>query len=288
MRFIAGSSHPVLAQRIAKELGILLEPALIKTFKSQEISAQITGTVLDDDVCVFQTLHPLPSDRLMELFMLIDALKRQGAQKIIAVIPYYSYGRSPETSALIARLLTEAGASQIITLGLHDPLTLPTVSHLDGVSLFCQDIQKRYPHDKPLIVSPDKGGADRACLIAEYLKTDWAAFHKERSADGKIRVKEITGDVQGRPCILVDDIIDSGETLCCAADALKNAGAISVDAYVIHAVLSPGALERLKESKISPLTVTDTIPQPNLSKGLEGSRVLSVSGILSEALRGLV
>lgn len=288
MRFIAGSSHPVLAQSVAEELLVLLEPALITTFKSQEIAAEITGTVLNDDVCVFQTLHPLPSDRLMELFMLIDALKRQEPKKIIAVIPYYSYGRSPETSALMERLLREAGACQIITIGLHDPLALPEVIHLDGVSLFCQDIQKRYPHDKPLIVSPDKGGADRACLIATHLKTDWVAFHKERSADGKVMVKEITGDVRGRPCILVDDIIDSGETLCCAADALTKAGAINVDAYAIHAVLSPGTLERLKESKINSLTVTDTIPQPNLSKVLESSRILSVSGALSEALRGLV
>lgn len=294
MKIIAGRSNPELAQKIAQQLGAPLVPITIKRFGDDEIFVTINESVQGDDVFVIQSTSSPANDHLMELLIIVDALKRGSARRITAVIPYYGYGRqdrqsspvSPITAQLVANLVTAAGADRAILMDLHSPhlqgfFEIP-VDHLTASSLFIQDMQATYGADPIVIVSPDKGGAERVRYIAKSLGQTVAVIDKCRADDGAIHTHSIMGDVRGEKCVIVDDIIASGETLYQAAVTLMGAGACSVDAYITHAVLSPGATYVLDKMPIGRLTVTDTICIP---KNLSIVRILSTGGILADAIR---
>ncbi|MBY0281095.1 MAG: ribose-phosphate diphosphokinase [Alphaproteobacteria bacterium] len=282
MKLIAGSSHHQLAEKIADKLLLPLDKPNVKYFKDSEISIEIDTPVAEDEVYVLQSLsHPI-NDHLVELLILIHYLKQKRAKRVIGILPYFGYGRSASNSELIAKLLESVGVDQIITIGLHSPLIeaffkIP-INNLGATELFGRDIQNRYKNNFPVIVSPDKGGSKRASELASFLQTDCVFFHKERLIDGTLKITNIIGDVKGRDCIIVDDIVDSAATLVCAAAALKEAGVASIEAYVIHAVLSEGSLQKLEQSNISCLTITDTINQQLAEK----IRILDVADVLKE------
>lgn len=284
MKLIAGSSHHHLAEKVADKLNLTLEKPFVRYFKDHEISVQSNTDVEGKDVCVLQSLSNPINDHLVELLILINELKQKNARRVIGILPYFGYGRSSSNSALIAKLLESVGMDQLVTIGLHSAeieifFKIP-VKNLDLIPLFGQDIRNHYKKSLPLIVSPDKGGERRARELADYLKTDFALLHKERGIDEAVKVTKITGDITGRNCIIVDDIVDSAATLTCAAATLKGAGALSIQAYAIHAVLSEGAIQKLEQSEICSLTVTDTIKQQRT----ENIRILGVSEILAEAI----
>ncbi|NBT85568.1 MAG: ribose-phosphate pyrophosphokinase [Alphaproteobacteria bacterium] len=284
MKFITGSSHYRLSEKIAAKLFLSLDKPSVKYFKDHEISVQIDASIAGEDVCILQSLSYPINDRLIELLILVNETKKK-AKEVTVILPYFGYGRSFSSSALIARLLETAGVDRIITIGLHSPeietfFKIP-IKNLGVTHLFGLDIKNRYKNDLPVIVSPDKGGEKRARKLADYLKTDCVFLHKERHMDGGVKIKRITGDAKGRCCIIVDDIVDSAETLTCTAKVLKEVGASSIEAYVIHAVLSEGSIEKLEQSNVSSLTVTDTINQ----RLTEKIRVLGVSEILAKAIK---
>lgn len=291
MKFTRGSSHLRLAQEIADRLFLPLEQPVVKHFKDQEISIQTDLSVEGEDVCVLQSLSYPVNDHLVELLILMNDLKQRKPRKIIGIIPYFGYGRSSSNSKLMAKLLESAGLNQVITVGLHNAeiesfFNVP-INNLDVIPLFAQDIKTRYKNSLPLIVSPDKGGEKRAYELAIFLKTDYLCLHKERKLNGSVRIEEISDNIADRNCIIVDDIIDSGETLVGAAMALNDVGASSIDAYAIHAVLSEGCLEKLEISPLQTLVITDTIKQTALKLNNKEVRVLGIAEILAEAIRKL-
>ncbi|MBY0461759.1 MAG: ribose-phosphate pyrophosphokinase [Alphaproteobacteria bacterium] len=284
MKLIAGSSHHHLAEKVADKLLFPLDKPNVKYFKDCEISVQIDTSVAGEDVYILQSLSYPINDHLVELLILINNLKQKNAKRVTAILPYFGYGRSSSSSALVVKLLESAGVDQIITIGLHSPeietfFKIP-IKNLGVTQLFGRDIKNRYKSKLPIIVSPDKGGEKRARALADFLQTDCAFLHKERLIDDSIKITKVIGDIRGRGCIIVDDIVDSAATLVCAAAALKEAGATFIEAYVIHAVLSKGSIQKLEQSDVSFLTITDTINQ-QLS---EETRILEVAEILAEAI----
>lgn len=285
MKLIAGSNHSLLARQVSGKLDIHFERISVKRFKDNEIEVHFNTCVKDEDIYVFQSLSNPFNDYFVELLMLVDRLKQKGARRIIGIIPYFGYARSSSGFDLITELLESVGLSQIIAIGLHDPkmktfLKIP-IRNLDVVDLFGKDIQKRSHGFMPLIVAPDKGAEKRARDLAHYLKSDFALLHKERCADGSLKSIKISGEIQGRNCVIVDDIVDSGSTLISAAATLKKLGALDIKAYVIHAVGGEECIKSLKQSGVSDLTVTDTINKGKLAE----IKVLGVGEILSEAIK---
>lgn len=300
MKLISGTANNPLARSIADVLDIPLTSVDIERFRDQEIFVRINENVRGEDIFLIQPTSAPANDHLMELLILIDALVRASAQRITAVVPYFGYarqdrktgGRTPISAKLVANLISKAGADRVLTADLHAGqiqgfFDIPT-DNLFGQPVFVDDIKDRFSkseRDKLLFVSPDTGGVVRTRSIAKMFNADIAIVDKRRPKAGESEVMNIIGDVAGRTCILYDDIIDSGGTLCNAAKALKDHGANSVSAYITHGVLSDPAVERITKSELTELVITDTIAQPENVKNCVKIRECSTARLMGEAIR---
>ena len=297
MKIVACNSNPPLAQAVADALDLKLTQALIRRFADMEIHIEIQENVRGEDVFVIQSTGYPANDNLMELLICIDALKRASAKRITAVIPYFGYARqdrrtgsrTPISAKLVANLITEAGAHRVLTVDLHAGqiqgfFDIP-VDNLYSAPLFARDIKERYAGRDVMMVSPDVGGVARARAIATRLNCDLAIIDKRRERAGISEVMNVIGDVDGRDCILIDDIVDSGGSLCNAAEALIRHGARSASAYVTHGVLSGSAVDRIEASPIETLTVADSIMLSQARACPANLRVLSIAPLLAEAMR---
>jgi ribose-phosphate pyrophosphokinase len=291
----AGNSNPELAETICRHLGIGLGDARVKRFSDGEIRVEIMENARGKDVFVLQSTCAPANDHLMELLLMIDALKRASAQRITAVIPYYGYSRQdkkvvprvPISAKLVADLLTAAGASRVITMDLHAGqiqgfFNIP-VDNLFAAPVLLEHIEENFGNNT-VIVSPDAGGVERARAFAKRLDTQLAIIDKRRTAPNMAQAMNVVGDVEGRKTIIVDDMVDTAGTLCQAAGALKEHGASEVHACCAHAVLSGPAVERISDSDIQTLVVSNTIPLSEKARGCDKIRVLSVSKLLAEAI----
>ena len=297
MKILAGNSNRPLAEAISAYLNRPLAKADIRRFADMEIFVEIHENVRGEDVFVIQsTSHPA-NDNLMELLVTLDALKRGSARRITAVVPYYGYARqdrksgprTPISAKMVANLITTAGADRVLTIDLHAGqiqgfFDIPT-DNLFAAPVFFEDIAARYAGEEVMMVSPDVGGVVRARALASRLDADLAIIDKRRERAGVSEVMNIIGDVNGRRCILVDDIVDSGGTLCNAAEALMEAGAVSVDAYITHGVLSGGAVARITSSPLASLVTTDSIEATAAVRVAHNIRQISVAPLLGEAVR---
>ncbi|GBQ95645.1 ribose-phosphate pyrophosphokinase [Acetobacter nitrogenifigens DSM 23921 = NBRC 105050] len=299
MKIVACNSNPPLAEAVAAELNIPLCNVSVRRFADMEIFVEIFENVRGEDVFVVQSTCTPTNDNLMELLIMLDALRRGSARRITAVMPYFGYARqdrksgprTPISAKLVANLLVEAGADRILTLDLHAMqiqgfFDIP-VDNLYAAPLFVRDIKERYGDRDLMIVSPDVGGVVRAREIAQRLNTDLAIIDKRRERAGVSEVMNVIGDVKGRHCLLVDDIVDSGGSLCNAAQAITNHGAASVGAYVTHGVLTGRAVERVAESTIEMLTITDSIMATDAVKAAKNIRQVTIAGLLARAMRAV-
>lgn len=300
MKIISGTSNPKLASEIADVLDVPLTSMDIERFRDQEIFVRINENVRGEDVFIIQPTAAPANDHLMELLIIIDALMRASAKRITAVVPYFGYarqdrkvgGRTPITAKLVANLISKAGADRVLTIDLHAGqiqgfFDIPT-DNLFGQPVFETDLRDKFSkkdRDQLMFVSPDTGGVVRTRSLAKHFNADIAIVDKRRPKAGEAEVMNIIGDVAGRSCILLDDIIDSGGTLCNAAKALKDHGANSVSAYITHGVLSDPAVARITESELTEVVICDTIAQPEKVKNCKKIREISVAKLLGEAIR---
>jgi ribose-phosphate pyrophosphokinase len=297
MKIVACNSNRPLADAVAQILGLPLTKASIRRFADMEVFVEIQENVRGEDVFVIQSTSFPANDNLMELLVTLDALRRSSARRITAVIPYFGYARQDRKSAprtpisakLVANLITEAGANRVLTMDLHAGqiqgfFDIP-VDNLIAAGVFSRDIQKRYEGHDLMIVSPDVGGVVRARAIATRLNCDLAIIDKRRERAGHSEVMNVIGDVAGRDCILIDDLVDSGGTHCNAADALMKRGALSASAYVTHGVLSGAAVARIASSPIEMMTITDSIQATDEVKQCDNIRELTIAPLLAEAMR---
>lgn len=298
MKILACNSNRPLAESIASYLGLELTHASVKRFSDMEVWVEILENVRGEDVFVLQPTSYPTNDNLMELLVALDALKRGSARRITAVIPYFGYARqdrktgprTPITAKLVANLITSAGANRVVTVDLHSGqiqgfFDIP-LDNLYAAPVFSQHILDTYKGDMPVVVSPDVGGVVRARDLAKRLEdADLAIIDKRRERAGVSEVMNIIGDVSGRNCILVDDIVDSAGTLCNAAVALKEAGALSVSAYVTHGVLSGGAVARVSSSPLDSLCITDSIRATEAMQMAPNIHQITLAPLLAEAIR---
>ena len=298
MKLLSGNSNRPLAQAIADHLDAPLTRAQVKRFADNEVFVVIDENVRGEDVFVIQSTSYPANDNLMELLIAIDALKRASARRITAVIPYFGYarqdrktgGRTPISAKLVANLITRAGADRVLTMDLHAGqiqgfFDIPT-DNLVAIPVLARDIKDHYSKTADLmIVSPDVGGVVRARSLANRLNADLAIVDKRRPRAGEAEVMNIIGDVEGRRCILFDDIVDSAGTLCSAAKALTERGATSVSAYVSHGVLSGPAIQRVTDSVLTELVVTDSIAAADETAACEKVRIVPVAPLIGEAIR---
>ncbi|WP_029406838.1 ribose-phosphate pyrophosphokinase [Thiomicrorhabdus sp. Milos-T2] len=295
----AGNANVSLAEKISQYLNIPLGNADVGRFSDGEIMVEIKESVRGQDVYVLQpTCTPEPAVNLMEMLVMIDALKRASAARITAVIPYYGFARQdrrpysarvPITARLAADMITAAGANRVVTVDLHSDqiqgfFDIP-VDNIYGSPLLVEDMQKHCDLANTTIVSPDMGGVVRARAVAKAINTDMAIIDKRRPKANVAQVMNIIGDIEGRDCIIVDDMVDTAGTLCKAAQALMDRGANSVSAYVVHAVLSGPAVENIKGSVLKEVVVTDSIPESSEAKACEKIRRVSISSMLGETIR---
>ena len=298
MKLLAGNSNLPLAKAIADYLEIPLTEASVRRFADEEIFVEVNENVRGEDVFVLQSTSYPVNDNLMELLICIDALRRASAKRITAVIPYFGYARqdrkpgprTPISAKLVANLITTAGADRVLSMDLHAGqiqgfFDIPT-DNLWAAPVMAADIQARYANKQLMVVSPDVGGVVRARSLAKRLdNAPLAIVDKRREKAGESEVMNIIGEVEGRCCILVDDIVDSAGTLCNAAAALKSQGATDVYAYCSHGVLSGGAAARVQASELSELVVSDTI-YPGEADNPKGKiRRLSIAPLFGEAIR---
>ncbi|HEY9090442.1 ribose-phosphate pyrophosphokinase [Parasphingorhabdus sp.] len=298
MKLMSGNSNLSLAQSIADYLDIKLTDVSMKRFADDEIFVEIHENVRGEDVFIVQsTSHPA-NDHLMELLIGIDALRRASAKRITAVIPYFGYARqdrkpgprTPISAKLVANLITEAGADRVLSIDLHAGqiqgfFDIPT-DNLYGAPVMSADIQARFSGHELMVVSPDVGGVVRARALAKRLdNAPLAIVDKRRERAGESEVMNIIGDVSGRFCILIDDIVDSGGTLCNAAQALKDKGATEVVAYITHGVLSGGAVARINGSVLKELVITDSICATEAVEESDKIRHLTIAPLLGEAIK---
>ena len=296
MKIMTGNSNRPLAEAISAYLNLPLTSASVRRFSDMEIFVEIHENVRGEDVFVIQSTSYPANDNLMELLVSLDALKRGSARRTTAVIPYYGYARqdrksgprTPISAKLVANLITSAGADRVLTIDLHAGqiqgfFDIPT-DNLFAAPVFTKDIVERNNRDELTIVSPDVGGVVRARAIAKRLDADLAIIDKRRERAGVSEVMNIIGDVDGRRCILVDDIVDSAGTLCNAAAALKEAGAKAVSAYVTHGVLSGGAVARVGASPLEALVMTDSIQATEAVRVAQNMRQISIAPLLGEAM----
>lgn len=296
MKLLAGNSNRPLAEAIAASLRMELTRATVHRFSDMEVFVEIHENVRGEDVFLIQSTSYPANDNLMELLVCIDALRRASAKRITAVIPYFGYARqdrkpgprTPISAKLVANLITEAGAHRVLTMELHAGqiqgfFDIP-VDNLFSVPLLGPDMANNLGTDDLIIVSPDVGGVTRARAFAKRLDVGLAIIDKRRERAGVSEVMHVIGDVKGKRCVLVDDIVDSGGTLCNAADALLNDGATSVQAYVTHGVLSAGAVARVASSSLERLVITDSIRPTEGVRITEKVRVVSVAQLMGEAI----
>ncbi len=296
MKLIAGNSNRPLAEAISAYLNVPLTRASIRRFSDMEIFVEILENCRGQDVFVIQSSSYPANDHLMELLVTLDALKRASAERITAVLPYYGYARqdrktgprTPISAKLVADILTTAGAHRVLTLDLHAGqiqgfFDIPT-DNLFAAPVFANDLKETFDGEDVVIVSPDVGGVLRARAIARRLDADLAIIDKRRERAGESEVMNVIGEIEGRRCVLVDDIVDSAGTLCNAAVAMMAQGATSVDAYVTHGVLSGGAVGRIADSPIQRMVITDSIMATEAVRVSERIRQLTIAPLLGEAI----
>jgi ribose-phosphate pyrophosphokinase len=297
MKLLAGNSNRALADAMGQYLKLPLVKAVVRRFADMEVFVEIQENVRGEDIFVIQSTSFPANDNLMELLIVIDALKRASARRITAVIPYFGYARqdrkvgprTPISAKLVANLITEAGANRVLTVDLHAGqiqgfFDIPT-DNLYAMPVMVKDITDYLGHNNLMVVSPDVGGVVRARALAKRLGGDLAIVDKRRERAGESEVMNIIGDVEGRSCILIDDIVDSGGTICNAADALLREGAKDVCAYATHGVLSGGAVARIKGSKLKSLVISDSIAVTEEVAKCSSIRRISIAPLIGEAMR---
>jgi ribose-phosphate pyrophosphokinase len=297
MKIMAANSNLPLARAVAAYLEMPLCDVSVRRFADEEIFVEIHENVRGEDVFVLQSTSFPANDNLMELLICIDALRRASARRITAVVPYFGYARqdrkpgprTPISAKLVANLITQAGADRVLSVDLHAGqiqgfFDIPT-DNLYAAPVMAADIQARYGEQDLLVISPDVGGVVRARALAKRLgNAPLAIVDKRRDRPGESEVMNIIGDVEGRHCILIDDIIDSGGTLCNAAQALLDQGAKSVAAYITHGVLSGGAVARVNESALTELVISDTILPSDAAQDAGKIRILAMAPLIGEAV----
>ena len=297
MKIVSCNSNQPLAEGISAYLNQPLTKAVVRRFSDMEVFVEIQENVRGEDAFIVQSTSYPANDHLMELLVTIDALKRGSARRITAVIPYFGYARqdrksgprTPISAKLVANLITVAGADRVLTIDLHAAqiqgfFDIPT-DNLFAVPVFIENILQNYNPKYLCIVAPDVGGVLRARAIAKRLNTDLAIIDKRREAPGQSEVMNIIGEVKNRHCLLVDDVVDSGGTLCNAAETLIDSEAITVDAYVTHGVLSGGAVARVASSPLNSLVTTDSIAATEAFRVAKNLKHISISPLLGEAVK---
>lgn len=296
IKLVAGNANRPLAEAIGAYLQTSLTKAVVRRFADMEIFVEIQENVRGKDVFVLQSTSFPTNDHLMELLIIIDALRRSSAKRITAVLPYFGYarqdrrssGRTPISAKLVANLITHAGADRVLTVDLHAGqiqgfFDIPT-DNLFAAPVMVADIKSRFDLSNLMVVSPDVGGVVRARALAKRIDAQLAIVDKRRERPGESEVMNVIGDVEGKRCILVDDIIDSGGTLVNAADALLARGATEVHAYITHGVLSGGAVSRVTASNLKELVITDSIQPTEAVRVARNIRVVSIASLLAEAI----
>jgi ribose-phosphate pyrophosphokinase len=296
IQLVAGNSNRPLAEAIAAHIEHPLTACQVRRFADMEIFVEIQENVRGRDVFVIQSTSFPTNDHLMELLIMIDALRRSSAKRITAVMPYFGYarqdrrasGRTPISAKLVANMIEKAGADRVLTLDLHAGqiqgfFDIPT-DNLFAAPVMVRDVQERMDPSNVMVVSPDVGGVVRARALARRIDAPLAIVDKRRERPGESEVMNIIGDVQGRSCVLVDDIVDSGGTLCNAADALLAKGAKDVYAYITHGVLSGGAVARISASRLKELVITDSIEPTEAVRVARNIRVLPIGSLIGDAI----
>ena len=297
MKIITGNSNKNLSLRISKYLKNRLVRSSIRKFSDGEIYIEINENIRGNSIFVIQSVSSPANDNLMELLLCIDALKRSSAKNITAVIPYFGYARQdrkvvPRTSIsakLVSNLITKAGADRVVTIDLHAGqiqgfFDIP-VDNLFATPIFARHVRKKIKNKNIICVAPDVGGTERARALGKFLHAGLAIIDKRRPAPGRSEVMNVIGNVKGKTCIIVDDIIDSGGTIVNAAYALTERGAKEVHVYVTHGVLSGKAVQNIKSSKIKRLVITDTIDNSDRVKGAKNIEILTISQLVGEAIK---
>ncbi|MEO1282086.1 MAG: ribose-phosphate pyrophosphokinase [Pseudomonadota bacterium] len=295
-KLLAGNSNRPLSEAISQKIGVPLARSAVKRFADMEIFIEIQENVRGEDCFVIQSTSFPANDNMMELLILLDALKRASARRVTAVIPYYGYARqdrkpgprTPITAKLVANILERAGADRVLTLDLHAGqiqgfFDIPT-DNLFAAPVMVRDIEANYSTENLVVVSPDVGGVVRARALAKRINCPIAICDKRRERAGESEVMNVIGDVSGKRCILIDDIVDSGGTLCNAAEALIKNGGTEVMAYITHGVLSGGAVSRVQNSSLKSLVITDSILPTEAVKAAPNIRVLSIADLIGEAI----
>jgi len=297
MKIVSGNSNKPLAEAISAYLNLPLTKASVRRFSDMEVFVEIQENVRGEDVFVIQSTSYPANDNLMELLVAIDALRRGSARRITAVIPYFGYARqdrksgprTPISAKLVANMIITAGADRVLTMDLHAGqiqgfFDIP-VDNLYAAPVLTKDVEETMNGDDLVVVSPDVGGVVRARALAKRLGADLAIIDKRREKAGVSEVMNIIGDVDGRRCILIDDIVDSAGTLCNAGVALRAKGASAVTAYVTHGVLSGGAVARVSASPLESLVVTDSIMATEAMRVSHNIRQLTIAPLIAEAIR---
>ena len=299
MQLFSGRAHPELAQEIATELGVTLGEPNIRAFKNGELYCRFDESVRGSDVFIIQTHSDPINESIMEQLIMIDAAKRGSAKRITAVCPYYGYGRQdrkamnrePITAKLLADMLTVAGADRMVSIDLHagqiQGFFDKPVDHLTAMPVLLDHLRTNLPDDL-VVVSPDAGRIKVAERFSQHLGADLAFIHKRRSKTepGTVEARGVIGEVEGRPCVVIDDMIDSGATIVAAADILRHEGATEIWCAATHGVLSDPATDRLKNSEYSKVVLTNTLPLPS-EKQIDKIEVLSVAGIFAQAIEAI-
>jgi ribose-phosphate pyrophosphokinase len=296
MKILAGNSNRALTAEIAAYIGVPLTKCQVRRFADVEIFVEIQENVRGQDTFIIQSTSYPANDHLMEVLIMTDALRRASAKRITAVIPYFGYARqdrkpgprTPISAKLVANMITRAGADRVLTVDLHAGqiqgfFDIPT-DNLFAAPVMVRDIKERMDLKNLMVVSPDVGGVVRARALAKRIDAPLAIVDKRRERVGESEVMNVIGDVGGKTCILVDDIVDSGGTLCNAADALLRDGAEDVYAYITHGVLSGGAIARIAASHLRELVVTDTIAPTEAVLNAKNIRVLPIAPLIGEAI----
>ena len=297
MHIISGNSNPILAKEISLELKVKIIDVTVTKFSDQEVFVEINENIRGKNIFIIQSTSMPANDHIMELLITIDALKRASAQTVTAVIPYFGYARqdrkvgprTPISAKLVADILTTAGIDRVLTIDLHAGqiqgfFDIP-VDNLYAAPVITKDIKKNYQNKDIVVISPDVGGVVRARGIAKRIGGDLAIVDKRRDKANVSEVINIIGDINGRDCIIVDDIVDTAGTLCNAAEALIKSGAKSVSAYITHGVLSGASIERVKNSKLNELVITDSIAPTKLILDASNIRILNLAPLIAEAIR---
>jgi ribose-phosphate pyrophosphokinase len=296
MKLVAGNSNRPLAEEISAYLKVPLTKCIVRRFADMEIFVEVQENVRGEDVFIIQSTSYPANDHLLELLILIDALKRASARRITAVVPYYGYARqdrkpgprTPISAKLVANMIVRAGADRVLTVDLHAGqiqgfFDIPT-DNLFAAPVMVEDIKAHFPADSVMVVSPDVGGVVRARGLAKRIDAPLAIVDKRRERAGESEVMNVIGEVEGHSCILVDDIVDSGGTLVNAAEALLKQGATAVTSYITHGVLTGGAVARIASSPLKELVITDTIQPSEAVWNAANIRVLSIAGLMGEAI----